>query len=99
LFGIVVATGGSQGVSCATHVRAAVQYCHGWTLPYQVGVQSKEFGSDGSIANEAILQRLRVTGRDLAAYGKLLADKFRVDLSKPAEHSETFAGWHARALT
>src|SRR5690606_37934323 len=34
VFGLVAATGGSQGIGAFDNMRAAIQYCHGWVLPY-----------------------------------------------------------------
>jgi FMN reductase len=99
LFAIASATGGSQGTSCLTHMRATIQYCHGWTLPYHVGVPQAEFRSDGMIGNERITQRLERLGRDLVVYGRMLYGQFRSDLADPAEGERSFAGWHARALS
>lgn len=99
LFAIVSATGGSQGTSCLTHMRATIQYCHGWTLPYHVGVPQAEFRDDGSISNERIQQRLTRLGRDLVVYGSMLYGQFRGDLADPEQCDRSFAGWHARALS
>lgn len=98
LFAIVSATGGSQGTSCLTHLRATVQYCHGWTMPYHVGVPEAEFGEDGALRNERIRQRLELLGRDLVVYGRLLVDQFRADLADPEARARSFVSWHARAL-
>jgi NAD(P)H-dependent FMN reductase len=97
LFAIASATGGSQGVSCMTHMRATIQYCHGWTLPYQVGVREADFDADGQpMAN--FRDRLERLGRDLVVYGKALHGQFQTDLTDPKLAGESFAGWHAKAL-
>jgi NAD(P)H-dependent FMN reductase len=100
-FAIATATGGSMGVSCNSQMRIAIQHCHGWALPYQVGVKSSEF-SEGKVINEKAHDRLLRLGRDLVVYGELLQTQFKADknLVNPAETgSESpvnigFAGWY-----
>jgi FMN reductase len=97
LFAIASATGGSQGVSCLTHMRATVQYCHGWTLPYQSGIRGSELDENRQ-PPAAAADRLRRLGRDLVVYGRLLHRQFDADLADAKLRDETFAGWHAKAL-
>lgn len=95
LFGYVIATGGSQGVSCADNLRTAVLYCHGWSLPYNVAAGEREFDSDGTITNAKVLERLRRLGRDIAVYAPLLRAQYQRDLAQPAEAPKGFAHWTA----
>jgi FMN reductase len=97
LFGLLAATGGSQGTSCLTHMRASVQYCHGWSLPYQVAVSGKEFTRQ-EINNPKAIDRIKRIGRDTSVYGRMLCEQFNTDITNPEVRVNTFAGWHVEAL-
>ncbi len=94
-FAIATSTGGSLGVSCNSQMRIAIQHCHGWALPYQVGARSAEF-VEGKIENSKICDRLQRMGRDLVVYGKLLKAQFEQDKAEGATQKEHvgFAGWY-----
>lgn len=100
-FAIATATGGSMGVSCNSQMRIAIQHCHGWALPYQVGVKSNEF-SEGKVTNLKAHDRLVKLGRDLVVYGELLQTQFKADKALAAAPQEElsgsvntgFAGWY-----
>lgn len=94
VFGIIVATGGSQGVSAAKTVQYAVHYCHGWTLPYIVGAAGGAFTQDGQLSDEKIRNRLKNMGRDVAVYGQILHHQFQKDRKLPADDQLGFAEWH-----
>lgn len=93
LFGVVVATGGSHGTAAAANVLVAIQYCHGWALPYQSAAASRDFDESGKLANEKVLDRLVRTGRDIVTYGQPLRAQFQADLQK-GEDAVGFAAWH-----
>jgi azobenzene reductase len=95
LFGLVAATGGSQGNGCFDNLRAAIQFCHGWTLPYNTSATGKDFGSDGQLINERVMDRLNRMGRDLATYAPLLHLQFRSDIEAPVGAPQGFAKWMA----
>jgi FMN reductase len=95
LFGIVVATGGSQGVSCSANIRDAVLYCHGWCLPYNVAASSQDFDENGEVSSPRVLDRLRRCGRDVAVYGPLLRERFLKDLAEGPAGRPGFAHWMA----
>ena len=90
LMGILAATGGSQGVSALTHVRAAAMYCHAWTLPYQAAARAADFDDNDLLNNPAVADRLRRIGRDIAVYAPFIRSRFLEDLSDP----QSFAEWH-----
>lgn len=98
-FAIATSTGGSMGVSCNSQMRIAIQHCHGWALPYQVGARSAEF-SEGKIINEKVTDRLVRLGRDLVVYGSLLKQQFEQDKAygsaneKANQADAGFAGWY-----
>lgn len=93
LFGVVAATGGSQGVSSLDNLRACLLYCHAWVLPYNVAASQRDFNEQGQLVNEQVLDRLARLGRDVAVYGPLLVNQFRSDLQLPADAPQSFAGW------
>jgi FMN reductase len=93
-FGIIVATGGSQGVSAAKTLQYAVHYCHGWTLPYIVGASGAAFTKEGQLTDDRVRNRLKNMGRDLALYGQLLQGQFQKDLQLPSDQQLGFAEWH-----
>lgn len=93
LFALVATTGGSFGESCLSHMRASVQYCHGWTLPYNSAARSADFDAhSGAITPELIRTRLGYLGRDLVVYGRLLRERFKAD-----QGTAGFAAWHQRS--
>lgn len=94
VFGIIVATGGSQGVSAAKTVQYAVQYCHGWNLPYIVGASGAAFTKDGKLSDDKVRNRLHNMGRDVAIYGQLTHAQFQKDLKLPPDDQLGFAEWH-----
>jgi NAD(P)H-dependent FMN reductase len=92
LFGLISATGGSLGESCHLHMRTAVQYCHGWSLPYHASAKTSDFDNEThELRNERILDRVRAVGRDLVVYGRLLKSRYDTDL---AGNESGFAAWH-----
>jgi FMN reductase len=93
LFGILAATGGSQGVSALDNLRACLLYCHAWVLPYNVGASGRDFDDSGRLVSEQVRDRLERLGRDVVVYGKLLAEQFRKDLAEPQDAPQGFAGW------
>lgn len=92
---LVSATGGSQGIGCFDNLRAAVQACHGWVLPYVTAANGRDFDADKVIINDRVNDRLRRTARDLVCYGPLISGQFRKDLAQPAEAMPGFAQWLA----
>jgi NAD(P)H-dependent FMN reductase len=81
------------GYLCASHekgllpmeqMRVAVRQCYGWSLPYGVSV-----GGDDATHLAGAEGRLRMLGRDLSVYGRLIRDQFEEDLQ--GVDAETFA--------
>jgi NAD(P)H-dependent FMN reductase len=81
------------GYLCASHekgllpmeqMRVAVRQCYGWSLPYGVAV-----GGDESVLSTAGEARLKMLGRDLSVYGRLIRDQFDRDIEDNV--TETFA--------
>lgn len=91
-FALVASTGGSLGESCLSHMRASVQYCHGWALPYHSAARPADFDAAMQISMESVTKRLEFLGRDLAVYGKILKEKFDSDKSEGG--GVGFAAWH-----
>jgi len=100
LFAIAATTGGSMGTACINQMRTAVQYCHGWSLPYQTAVKESDINEQGLIQNEKTLDRLERMGRDLVVYGMLFKQQFATDQESAQTDSKDkkelgFAGWYA----
>lgn len=93
LFGLVAATGGSQGNGCFDNMRAAVQYCHGWVLPYNISATGRDFDEEGRLINAKVFDRLQRMGRDLTIYAPVLYDRFKSDIAQPPEEKRGFAHW------
>lgn len=93
VFGLVCATGGSQGNGCFDNMRAAVHACHGWVLPYVTAASRRDFDQNGEIINERTMDRLRRMGRDLATYGPLMNSQFQADCEQPPDAIPGFAQW------
>ena len=93
LFGLVASSGGGNGTSAFTNLRATVLCCHGWVLPYNVGATGADFDKDGQLINTRVEERLRRLARDLIVYGPLLHQQFQNDLNQPADAPPGFAHW------
>lgn len=91
--GLVSATGGSQGSGCFDNMRAAIQACHGWVLPYVTSANGRDFDAEKVITNERVKDRLRRTARDLIYYGPLIHNQFIKDRNLPADAPPGFAQW------
>jgi FMN reductase len=79
-----------KGLTVMDQMRTAVRHCYGWSLPYGVSVHGKEdFGIDGKIRHPHVQGRLRMAGRDLVTYGRLIRAQFNDDITNKAP--ETFA--------
>lgn len=93
VFGLVSATGGSQGIGCFDNMRAAVHACHGWVLPYVTAANNRDINDQGEITNARTLDRLRRMARDLAFYGPLINGQFQKDSKQPTDAIPGFAQW------
>jgi FMN reductase len=93
LFGVVAATGASQGVAALDNLRMCLLYSHAWVLPYNVAASQRDFDESGRVANEVVLDRVARLGRDVAVYGPLLWSQFQKDLLAPDDEPQGFAGW------
>lgn len=103
LFALAASTGGSQGTSCISQMRVAVQYCHGWSLPYQTAVRETDYDVDGKLTQTTLVERLERMGRDLVVYGRLLRTQFEQDKLSAREQSDKsinlgFAGWYTHTI-
>jgi NAD(P)H-dependent FMN reductase len=89
LFGYLCASH-EKGLTVMEGMRIAVRQCYGWSLPYGMSIHGKEdFDADGQIQNPAVKSRLRMTARDMVAYGSLIYGQFVEDIAKTVP--DTFA--------
>lgn len=93
VFGLVSATGGSQGIGCFDNMRAAVHACHGWVLPYVTAASNRDINEEGEITNARTLDRLQRMARDLTFYGPLINGQFQKDSKQSADAQPGFAQW------
>jgi FMN reductase len=93
VFGLVSATGGSNGTGCFDNMRAAIQYCHGWALPYNVAANGRDFDAEGKLTNAKVADRLQRMGRDITTYAPLLLNQFNKDREDKSPAQPSFAHW------
>lgn len=93
VFGLVSATGGSQGVGCFDNMRAAIQYCHGWALPYNISATGRDFDEEGVLITSKTKDRLQRMGRDITIYAPLLYRQFTTDRTQAGNARPGFANW------
>jgi NAD(P)H-dependent FMN reductase len=80
LFATVIASH-EKGLTAADQLRTVARQCYAWSLPYTVSCIDREEVNDGQVINAALRQRLEMFVRDVAVYGRLLADQRRADLA------------------
>jgi FMN reductase len=88
VFGYIVASH-EKGLTVMDQMRTAVRQCYGWSLPYGVSVSGQQDFSGTEISNARIEQRLKMMGRDLVVYGRLVRGQFVRDIADT--DPETFA--------
>ena len=90
LFGYVVASH-EKGLTVMDQLRTAVRQCYGWSLPYGVATHGAEDfdATTGAITNAKLAGRLRMLGRDVVVYGRVLREQFERDVAEKAP--DTFA--------
>jgi NAD(P)H-dependent FMN reductase len=80
LFATIVASH-EKGLTVTDHLRTVARQCYAWTLPYGVSFVGEEDVQDGKISSATLAKRLEMMTRDVAVYGRLLADRRRADLA------------------
>jgi NAD(P)H-dependent FMN reductase len=92
LFGYVVASH-EKGLTVMDQLRTAVRQCYGWSLPYGVSTHGAEDfdPANGALANPKLANRLRMLGRDVVVYGRLLREQFARDAAEKV--ADTFAAY------
>ena len=79
LFAPIVASH-EKGLTAHDQLRTIARQCYAWSLPYAVSFEEKKDVIDGQVASELFRDRLEMMIRDVAVYGRLLADQRAVDL-------------------
>jgi NAD(P)H-dependent FMN reductase len=92
LFGYVVASH-EKGLTVMDQLRTAVRQCYGWSLPYGVSTHGAEDfdPATAALANPKLANRLRMLGRDVVVYGRLLRAQFARDAAEKV--ADTFAAY------
>lgn len=80
LFANIVASH-EKGLTVHDQLRTVARQCYAWTLPYGVSLEEKVDVRDGAVVSEAARARLEMMARDIAVYGRLLANQRQTDLS------------------
>src|SRR5690349_1542260 len=90
LFGYVVASH-EKGLTVMDQMRTAVRQCYGWSLPYGVSTHGADDfdATTGAITNARLANRLRMLGRDVVVYGRVLREQFERDVAEKV--TDTFA--------
>jgi len=69
-----------KGLTTHDQLRTIARQCYAWSLPYAVSFEEKKDVIDGQVASDPFRDRLEMMVRDVAVYGRLLADQRAVDL-------------------
>ena len=69
-----------KGLTVHDQLRTIARQCYAWSLPYAVSFEEKKDVIDGQVASDPFRDRLEMMVRDVAVYGRLLADQRAVDL-------------------
>lgn len=80
LFASIVASH-EKGLTTHDQLRTVARQCYAWTLPYGISLQEKVDVSDNAVVSESLQERLDMMARDIAIYGRLLANQRRADLA------------------
>jgi len=80
LFATVVASH-EKGLTVTDQLRTVARQCYAWSLPYGVSFVEDEDVKKGKIISDALEKRLEMFARDIAVYGKLLAQQRHADLA------------------
>jgi FMN reductase len=80
LFATIVSSH-EKGLTVTDQLRTVARQCYAWSLPYGVAFTGDEDVKDGKIASSSLNRRLEMMCRDIAVYGKLLAQQRRADLA------------------
>jgi FMN reductase len=79
LFATIVSSH-EKGLTVTDQLRTVARQCYAWALPYGLSFSEREL-VDGRIASEPFQKRLDMMVRDIAVYGRLLAQQRRADLA------------------
>jgi NAD(P)H-dependent FMN reductase len=80
LFATIVSSH-EKGLTVTDQLRTVARQCYAWSLPYGVSFTGDEDVEDGRITSAALNERLTMMCRDIAVYGRLLAEQRRNDLA------------------
>ena len=79
LFAPIVASH-EKGLTAHDQLRTIARQCYAWSLPYAVSFEEKKDVIDGQVASDQFRDRMEMMVRDVAVYGRLLADQRAADL-------------------
>ena len=79
LFAPIVASH-EKGLTAHDQLRTIARQCYAWSLPYAVSFEEKKDVIDGQVASDQFRDRMEMMVRDVAIYGRVLADQRAADL-------------------
>jgi NAD(P)H-dependent FMN reductase len=79
LFAPIVASH-EKGLTAHDQLRTIARQCYAWSLPYAVSFEEKKDVIDGQVTSDQFRDRMEMMVRDVAVYGRLLADQRAADL-------------------
>jgi len=80
LFATVVASP-EKGLTVTDQLRTVARQCYAWSLPYGMAFSENVDWKDGAVLGEMFGKRIEMFVRDIAIYGRLLANQRRADLA------------------
>jgi FMN reductase len=82
LFGYLCASH-EKGITAMEGMRLAVRQCYGWSLPYGVPIHGHhDIDEQNQIKNPNLINRLKMTARDIVTYGSLIHTQFIEDIAR-----------------
>src|SRR5437868_14465084 len=80
LFATIVASH-EKGLTVTDQLRTVARQCYAWSLPYAMACIDREEVQEGHVVSASLKQRLEMFVRDVAVYGRLLAEHRQADLA------------------
>lgn len=80
LFATVVASP-EKGLTVTDQLRTVARQCYAWSLPYGLSFCENVDWKEGKVHGAVFGNKMEMFVRDIAVYGKLLADQRRADLA------------------
>jgi FMN reductase len=93
--GIMSQTGGGTGDLSIVAAKTSFQWCHGFTLPFHVGISSRDWEGD-RLASPKTEDRLVRLGHDVVRYAAAIRPAWEEALKSGKGPESGFAGFHVK---